>query len=344
MNSPSAPSTAPRLRCASVPLTAGHLRLSLLLGMPLLLLAAADAGAQETPVGEKWWPSEWGPEDERGAVNRITPEKVLEAVSLVEEGRVYELGRTYEPGMPLFGNRHYKLTIPGSPTGGPLGDNGMVYHDELFSGEIGQIGTQFDALGHAGVRVDGEDVFYNGFRREDFATPYGLERLGVENVGAIVTRGVLVDVAGHRGVERLEVGYEITPDDLRGALEEQGVEIRAGDAVFIRTGHGTLWMEDNETYNSGEPGIGLAAGKWLIDKEIVLAGADNFGVEVVPAPDPDRAWEVHQWFLAKNGIHNLENLDLEALARDEVYEFLFVFAPVPLQGATGSPGNPVAVR
>ena len=157
-----------------------------------------------------WWPSEWGKDDERGAVNRITPQKVLQAVALIREGRIYQLGRVYEAAMPIFPGRHYSLTIPGSPTAGPNGNNKLVGHDEMVSGNIGQVGTQFDGLGHIGTRVDGEDVFYNGFKLSDFGSAYGLQRLGVENVGAIFTRGVLIDVAAYKGMNRLPVGTVIT--------------------------------------------------------------------------------------------------------------------------------------
>lgn len=307
-------------------------------------LSIVSAQAQETPIGPKWWPSEWGPEDQRGAANRLTPQKVLEAVQLVREGKVYPLGRTYEPGMPLFGNRHYSLTIVGSPSGGPDGENRLVWHDEMFSGEIGQIGTQFDGLGHIGVRVGEEDIFYNGFKRSEFSKSYGLEKLGVENVGVIFTRGVLVDMAAYKGTDRLELGYIITPDDIQGALRKQNVTIRPGDVVLFHTGHGKLWMTDNARYNEGEPGIGLEAAKWLAEQKIVMTGGDSWSVEAVPGDDPARPFEVHQFLLVKNGIYNLENLDLSALAQDRVYEFAFIFAPLKLKGATGSPGNPIAVR
>ena len=120
-----------------------------------------------------------------------------------------------------------------------------MYHDDLFSGEIGQIGTQLDGLGHVGVRIDGDDYFYNGFRRSQFGTAYGLEKLGIENVGVFFTRGVLLDVAAARGVDRMKSGEVITARDLETALKSQGVAIREGDVVVIRTGHGQLWMKDN---------------------------------------------------------------------------------------------------
>ena len=214
----------------------------------------------------------------------------------------------------------------------------------MFSGEIGQVGTQLDGLGHVGVRWKGEDYFYNGFRRSEFGNAYGLKKLGVENIGVFFTRGVLLDVAGYKSVQRLEPGYTITVEDLEGTLRVQQMEIQQGDAVFIHTGHGQLWMKDNATYGSGEPGIGRKAAKWLIQHDIVLVGADTWGIEVVPTEDPDRPFEIHQWLLVRHGIFNLENLDLAALAGDRAYEFAFIFAPLRLRGATGSPGNPIAVR
>ncbi len=318
---------------------------AVVLGVSSLLCFFGPLGAAEdTPVGPAWWPSEWGAEDERGAMNRITPAKVLEAVSLIKEGKIYQLGRVYELGMPLFGNRHYSLTIPGVPTGSVDSENQVVWNDEMFSGEIGQIGTQFDGLGHLGVRVDGEDRFYNGLKLAEFGDSYGLKKLGVENVGVFLTRGVLLDVASFKEKDRLEVGYVITVKDIKGTLKKQGVSVREGDVVLFYTGHGKLWMKDNETYNKGEPGPGLGAAKWLIKKKIVMMGGDSWAVEAVPGEDENRPFECHQWLIAKNGIHIIENLNLDALVQDQVYEFAFFFAPVPFKGATGSPGNPVAVR
>lgn len=311
-------------------------------GLWLALFLTGTAAAQ-TPAGPKWWPSEWGPDDERGAANRLNAAKVLEATSLIKQGRVYELGRGYEIGMPLFGNRHFSLTIPGLPTVITGGENGVVFNDELVSGEIGQIGTQFDGLGHVGTEIDGDYVFYNGFKLSEFGTSYGLTKLGVENAGAIFTRGVLVDVPRYKGVQRLGPEYVITIEDIEGTLEMEGVEIHAGDAVIFHTGWGQLWMVDNDTYGASEPGPGITAIKWLAEKNIVMTAADNYAMEAVPGEHPARAIEGHQWLLSR-GIYNLENLDLSELAADRVYEFAFIFSPLKLVGATGSPGNPIAVR
>ena len=298
-----------------------------------MLVAAALVVAQTT-----WYPSRWGADDQRGAGNRMTAAKVLEAKNLITRGQTYQLGRVYESGMPIFGTRHYSLRIP--KVFGPNGANQMFYHDEIISGELGQIGTQFDGLGHVGIG----DLFYNGNRGSEFAKAEGLTKLGVENVGALVTRGVLLDIAAFKGVPMLEGGYEITLADLEGALRRENVTIRSGDVVLFHTGWGSLWMKDNVRFNQSAPGIGLAVGQYLVDHEITMAGSDTWAVEAVPNPDASLAFPVHQLLIPRNGIYIFENLATEVLARDNAYEFAFFFAPLRLKGATGSPGNPLAVR
>jgi kynurenine formamidase len=287
---------------------------------------------------DRWYPSRWGADDQRGAANRLTPAKVLEAKDLIKQGIVYQLGHVYESGMPMFGTRHYSLRIPQAFA--MPGRNQAVYHDEIISGELGQIGTQFDGLGHLGIG----DLFYNGNRRSEFAQAEGLMRLGIENVGPIVTRGVLIDVARFKGVEQLQGGYEITLADLQGALQRERVEIRTGDVVLLHTGWGGLWMKDNARFVESAPGIGLAAAQFLVDKEVVVVGSDTWGVEVMPNPDSSLSAPVHQLLIARNGIYLHENLVTDALGRDSVYEFVYMYAPLRLKGATGSPGNPIAIR
>jgi kynurenine formamidase len=315
---------------------------------PFIVLAgfvAFGQREQETPIGRRWWPSQWGAEDQRGAANRLTAEKVLQAKELIRDGKVYQLGRIYEFGMPLPGKRHYSLTIPGLPTGPPApeAENGLVHNDELISGEIGQIGTQFDGLGHIGVRVGDEDLFYNGFKLSEFGDTYGLKKLGIENVGPIFTRGVLLDVAALKR-DRLKAGEVVTARDLQQAAQRARVTLRPGDVVLIHTGHGFWWMIDNDRYAEGEPGIGMEAAKWLADQKVSLIGSDNWAIEAAPSENPARPFEVHQFLLVRHGIYLLENLDLAELSADEVTEFAFVFAPLRLKGATGSPGNPIAVK
>jgi kynurenine formamidase len=298
----------------------------------------AAAGGVALGQNDQWFPSRWGAADQRGAANRITPAKVLEAKSLIKTGNLYQLGRPYENGMPMVGVRHFSLRIPQAI--GPLGSNKTIYHDDLVSGELGQIGTQFDALGHLGIG----DLFYNGNDRKDFAKTDGLAKLGVEQAGALVTRGVLVDVAAFKGVARLDGGYEITPADIQGALRKQGTEIHSGDVVLLHTGWGGLWMVDNAKFGASAPGIGLEAARYLVEREVVMIGADTWSMEVVPNPNAQLQFPVHQLLIPRNGIYIFENLATEVLARDRVYEFAFFFAPLKLKGATGSPGNPIAVR
>ena len=243
-----------------------------------VILLVVIACSSTAPGQSRWYPSRWGADDQRGAANRLTPAKVLEARELIKQGRIYPLGRVYESGMPMFGTRHYSLRIPQAFT--IAGSNHATYHDEIISGELGQIGTQFDGLGHMGIG----DLFYNGNNRADFAKPEGLVKLGIENVGPIMTRGILIDVAAYKGVAQLESSYEITPADLQGALKRENLEIRAGDVVLIHTGWGSLWMKDNTRYGQTSPGIGVEAAKFLADKEVVVVGADNWGVEVNPNP------------------------------------------------------------
>jgi kynurenine formamidase len=310
------------------------MRVAMMTGAALVLVSSGIALGQ----ADRWYPSRWGADDQRGAANRLTPEKVLEAKSAITKGVVYQLGRVYEPGMPMFGSRHYSLRIPQAFK--MAGTNEGVYHDEIISGELGQIGTQFDGLGHLGIG----DLFYNGNRRSEFAQAEGLTRLGIENVGAIVTRGVLIDVARFKGVEQLAPTYEITTADLQGAMKQQRTEIRAGDIVLVHTGWGSLWMKDNAKFLGSSPGIGVDAAAMLAGRDVVMVGSDNWGVEVMPNPNPSLSAPVHQLLLARNGIYLHENLATEGLARDSVYEFAYMFAPLRLKGATGSPGNPIAIR
>jgi kynurenine formamidase len=304
----------------------------------------------ETPVGPRWWPSRWGPDDQAGASNYMTPQKTLEAVQMIRTGRVYEIGQVYESGMPMFGERIFALRIPGSPSGGVFGDNQVVWNDEFLATEIGQVGTQFDGLGHIGVAIRGagnkdEIRYYNGFPATEVNGPNGLKKLGIENVKPIFTRGLLLDIAGLRG-RMLNQGEEITVADLTAALQRQNItadQIRPGDAVLLYTGWGSLWMKDNAKFNGGEPGIGVPAARWFAERQVSVVGADSWGVEAVPNPNAKLAFPCHQELITKNGIFLHENLDLAALAADRVYQFAYVMTPLRIKGGTGSPGRPIAI-
>jgi hypothetical protein len=312
-------------------------------------VGAAQAQDGATPVGAKWWPSRFGAEDQAGASNLITPEKILDALKLIRRGKVYEIGRVYESSMPKFGERAFTLRIPGNPSGGPLGNNRVIWNDEFLATEIGQVGTQFDGLGHIGVAVKGEDKaemrFYNGFTASEIGGANGLKKLGIESVRPIITRGWLFDMAALKG-RRLNLGEEIKVADIEGAIKRQGInaaDIKAGDALFFHTGWGQLWGKDNIEFGKGEPGIGMEAGQWCIKQQPCVVGADTWGVEVVPNPDKSLAFPVHQEFITKNGIFIHENLDFADLAKDTVNSFVYVMLPLRIKGATGSPGRPLAI-
>jgi kynurenine formamidase len=308
--------------------------------------AQAPAAAPPAP----WWPSRWGAGDQAGASNWITPEKVLDSVRWIRDGKIYRMGRVYEAGMPLFGTRTFSLTIPGGPTGGPFGSNRLVYHDEFVTGQLGQVGTQFDGLGHIGIQRgrDGDRTemrFYNGLSEQEIASSDGLSKLGIEHIKPIFTRGHLIDAAGLKG-RMLEGGEEISLQDLRATLARQGMredDIKPGDAILFNTGWGRLWMKDNAKYAATNPGIGLEVARWVIDRGLCLTAADTPSMEVVPNRDASLAFPVHGELLTKNGILNHENLVFDELIADRKYQFVYVFVPVPLKGATGSPGCPVAL-
>lgn len=304
----------------------------------------------QTATEGPWWPNaEWGPEDQAGASNRITAEGVMAALQLATSGQIYELGQVYESGMPLFGTRSYTMVLPAK--GAAAGDNQLVANEEFLTTQVGQVGTQLDGLGHIGQEVVMEDgsteiVFYNGVTAREMDTPNGLQRLGIEHIKPIVTRGVLIDIAGYKDVPRLPNSYEVTVDDVLGALARQGrsaEDLRPGDAVFFRYGWSSLWSLPAE-YNHNPPGIGVEVARWIAERQVTMIGSDSWCSEVVPNPDPALAFPVHQELMMKTGVLNLENLRFDELVADEVDEFLFIVAPIQFKGATGSPVRPIAIR
>lgn len=297
---------------------------------------------------DKWWPSKWGPDDEKGSFNTITPKKIISSLKVVKTGKVYRLGRPYTNDMPKFGNRTYSLHIPGLPVGGPLGNNNIVWNDEFIVGELGQVGTQFDGPGHVGIRgKDGVDRWYNGRALAKSENTYGFKQNGVEKLGPCITRGVLIDVAGLKGVDFLKKGEVIKPKDIEDCLKKAGVSpIQEGDAVIFHTGWGKHW-KNPAIYNEGCPGIGLEAAKYLINKNVSLLAADTWPVDAIPGEDPNGAFDIHNLMQTVHGIWYLENLNnevMEQMIKDKVYEFLFIFVPVPFAGATGSPGDAIAIQ
>ena len=318
-------------------------------GIGFVGTAQAQGAAATTPAGAPWWPSRWGADDQAGASNLITPEKVLDAARLIRTGKIYEMSRVYESQMPKFGERAFTLRIPGGPTGGPVGQNQVIWHDEFLATEIGQVGTQFDGLGHIGVAVKGQDRaemrFYNGLTAAEISDAYGLKKLGIEHVKPIFTRGTLLNIQAVKG-RNMNLGEEITVADIEAALQRQNLPadaVKPGDAIFFNTGWGAHWNVNNAEYGKGEPGIGIPAAQWCIQKQICVAGADNWAVEVVPNPNSNLAFPVHQEFITKNGIYIHENLDLSALVAENVSQFVYVMLPLRIKGGTGSPGRPIAI-
>jgi kynurenine formamidase len=213
-------------------------------------------------------------------------------------------------------------------------------NEEMVLAEIGQVGTQFDGFAHQTVG----NSMYNCFKVDETATRSGFSKLGIEHVGAIMTRGVLIDVAALKGVAVLADTYEITVGDLQGALARQKLTLQPGDAVIIHTGWGTLWGKDNARYMKTSPGLGASAGEWVARQDPILVGADNSAVNVTPNSDKAVSNPIHQIMLVINGIHILEHMKLDDLAAARAYEFALILEPLKLQGATGSTVAPIAVR
>jgi kynurenine formamidase len=298
----------------------------------------AQTPSWTVPADSARCPSKWGANDERGAANQIGPKTVLTAAKLIKTGEVIELSHVLHAGMPISSTRRYEVFT--KRTTEYFGTNRRGSNEELVVSEIGQVGTQFDGFAHQ----THEDSLYNCFKMDDIATRTGFKKLGVEKVGAVVTRGVLIDVAGYKGVDMLGDTYEITVADLEGALKKEELTLEGGDAVLIHTGWGKLWDKDNARYTKSNPGIGVPAAQWLIAKDPVLLGADNTPVEVSPNPDKLLSTPIHQLALVVNGVHLLEHLKLDELAAKKVYEFAFVMTPLKLEGATGSTVAPIAIR
>jgi kynurenine formamidase len=305
-----------------------------------LLATTTEIRAQswQPPTPEQRCPSKWGAADERGAANLMRPDSVLRAARLIKTGEVIELGQVLESSMPLVGTRRFESITKRTTV--PVGSNQRRSNEEIVYTELGQVGTQFDMFVHQTIG----DLTYNCVKIDEVATRTGFTKLGVEKIGTLFTRGVLVDVAALKGVDTLPQNYEISVEDLQNALKREGLTIQPGDAVLIHTGWGKLWGVDNAKYNSGCPGIGVAAAEWLATQDVMLLGADNFPVEVAPNPDKNISLPVHQIALVVNGIFLLENLKLTELAAKQVYEFALVVQPLKIKGGTGSTVAPVAVR
>jgi len=311
---------------------------ALLAGLAGAPWRSATAQGWMPPPPEQRCPSVWGAADERGAGNLQTAESVLAAARLIRDGKTYELGKVLDGTIPMSPGRTFALNV--QRTSGPNGRNQQGGNEETVFTELGQMGTQFDGLAHQQLGPH----LYNCVEAEKVARRGGFTKLGVEKAGSFFARGVLLDIAALKGVDMLPDDYMITVADIEAAMTRQNVEVRKGDAVLIRTGWGRLWTVDNARFIKGEPGIGLEAAEFLVKRNVMMVGSDNWAVEVRPYPDRGLFLPVHGYLLNVNGIYLIENLDLEALARDKANEFAFIVAPLKLRGGTGSSVAPIAVR
>jgi kynurenine formamidase len=296
-------------------------------------------------MSENWYPSRFGTDDLLGAMNLITADSILKALTLIKQGKVYDLSHVLDQDMPVpgfhgafFANTQYTL------------ENGVEWHDRVIgkmtNGYSAQnlrlamsdhSGTHIDQLNHVGQQQEnGEFLVYNGMRNLDIIDTFGTKKLGAEQMPPLIGRGVFIDVVGHKGVDYLPAGYAISPDELDAALTSQNVEVREGDTVLVHTGWGKHW-HDAETMLSGEPGLAKACAKWAVDKNIVCWGVDQFATDPIPFENEGEALPMHIEMLTKSGIRLMENVYLEEIAREKVYEFCIFAAPLKIKGGTGSP-------
>jgi len=291
--------------------------------------------------------SQWATGDQLGAGNRLTPQKRLEALALVKQGLLFDLAHTIEIGAPRFEPVQTPYLILGAPNwqggirrrrqAGATNDAGSnLERIEMTT----HVGTHIDALGHftIGSRM------YGGNDANDVVGDFGLLKLGIEHAPAIVSRGLLLDVSRLDGATFLDAGRSIGPDDLERCLARSTLEIRPGDIVLLHTGWGRFYMADNARYLSGEPGINLAAARWLTSRGVTAIGTDTMAVEVLPGEnEPAEKMPVHQHCLVEAGVYLIENLLLTPLVDAGVAEFCFILLPVKFKGATGSPARPIAM-
>ncbi|MCB1740922.1 MAG: cyclase family protein [Gammaproteobacteria bacterium] len=292
--------------------------------------------------------SRWGAEDRVGAANFLTPERRLAALRMVEQGEIIDLSHVIENGAPRIPPNQTPFVMTLAPradnvikrrrAAGAMNDAGTsLERIEMCT----HVGTHIDALGHVSI---GERM-YNGRSTRDELDDFGLSSLGVENIPPIIGRGVCLDVSGLDGGAMLGAGRAVGVDDLQRARDKAGVDIREGDIICINTGWGRLFMQDNDRYVGGEPGIDEHAAQWLTEQGIVAIAADNMAVEVIPHPrHPELVLPVHQHTLVEAGVYLIENIKLDELVSAGASEFCFALLATKFKGATGCPVRPIALR
>ncbi len=287
----------------------------------------------------------WGDNDQRGALNLLTPDHVLAAAAAIKQGRTISLGIPLDmqstPVYPMRPPVLHAMLLDGATyaSGTRRAGTGFQYADDYVAMAV-HTGTHVDALAHVGHA----GLMYNGFSAGEVRTPKGARRLGIERFGGALMRGVLLDVAAAEQVPALDDGFVITDAVLERVEAVAGVTVSPGDAVLIRTG----WMEQASErtaapdWHEREPGIDVSGAHWLAERDVVVVGCDNFAVEALPAADRE-PMPVHLELLFEHGIYIVEFLNLAPLAEEGVKDFAFAIAPLPLVGAVGSPVNPLAI-
>ncbi|HET9207175.1 MAG TPA: cyclase family protein [Burkholderiaceae bacterium] len=282
-----------------------------------------------------------GPNDQVGALNNITTANVTEAAKLIKRGKSIRMGIETNSKTPAFPPRTFSLTVltPGQEYGGTLGDTKTNYHDDIIMGWVG-IGSQLDGLGHIGI----DSVYYNCLAGKDVVSAGGLKKLGIENVPAIATRAVILDMVGLTGKDPVPEGTAFNKKEIDAALARQGnMKINKGDVVIFYTGWTKLIGKDDKRYGSVEPGLGIEGANYLASLNVAMVGADTWGLEVIPFEDPKKIFHVHQILLPMNGIYILENVNAEEAVKDKVYEGLFTLGPSRITGAVQAIINPIFV-
>ena len=311
----------------------------LCMGWTALLVFSICAQAQEKPCLTA---SKFGPDDQIGNVNYVTPAKTLAATKLVTKGQTYRLGIETNKDTPAYPPRTFAVTIvqPGQAAGGSLGPTKTTYNDDIITGWAG-IGTQLDGLGHLGI----DNLYYNCNKAADFAATDGLKKLGVEHVPAVATRGVLLDMAGYFNTDIVKEGTAFNRPEIEGAMKRQGIKaIEKGDVVLFYTGWLKLVGKDNKRFGAAAPGLGRDGAKYLASLEVAIVGSDTWSFEVLPFEKDAGVFEVHQILIPLNGIHILENINTEEMVKDQAWEFLFTLGAARITGGVQSIVNPVAIR
>ena len=299
---------------------------------------------------EKVGQSPWGEDDQIGMLNLMTDGTKLTILSKINSGRTYDLSVEYFVGMPSFhalGDPPYQFWMTHTPRGtvvdNPNGLGDAMNKKVSYTGDAismyTHMGTHIDALNHFGL--DGK--IWNGFTADQHLGDKGWKKTGAETIPPVIARGVMIDVPASKSVQSLPPDYRITAQDLRDALARQDTRLQAGDVILIRTGQARHY-DDAGKYLDQYPGITLDAVSWLVEEnQAMLLGADNLSFEAFPPEREDNWVPVHTYLLAERGVMFMEQMYLEELARDRVYEFAFIAASLKLRGASGSPMRPIAL-